>query len=73
MLRTDEVYLKSLNVWNIKECDQNKLICTTWNDANCYIVDRNNPYTMKNPIVIVDPDKKNIHPTDLWPLPGYHS
>lgn len=61
--------MKGFNVWNIMEYDTNKLICSTWNDANIYLIDRNESVT--KPTCIVDPDKKNDHCTDLTPITGF--
>jgi hypothetical protein len=55
----------------VREYDENKIVATTWNDASVYCINRNDAASMKKPIIIPDPDKKNNHPTDLWPLPSY--
>lgn len=64
-----EHYLQGMNCWNVREYDVNKLICTTWKDSNCYMIDRNQSDVKR--ISIHDPDYMNMHATDLVPLPSY--
>lgn len=44
--------MKDQNVWNVLEYDTNKLICTTWNTAHMYFIDRNDAKTMRKPFVL---------------------
>ena len=71
LIRTDEIYLKDKNVWNIREYDTNKLVCTTWTSQHVYLVDRNDTSTLKKPVVIEELRSRNNHVTDLWLVPGY--
>ena len=73
MLRTDEQYLKDKNVWNVREYDTNKLICTSWLTPHTYLIDRNEGVATGKQFsaVIEEKNKSNKHATDLWPLPGY--
>lgn len=71
MIRTDEVYLVDKNVWNIKEYDTNKLICSSWVLPHLYLIDRNDSLTLKKPIVIVESNYRNNKATDLLLIPGY--
>jgi hypothetical protein len=64
-----EHYLQGMNVWNVREYDVNKLICTSWKDSNCFLVDRNQSDVKR--VSIHDPDYMNMHATDLAPLPSY--
>ena len=65
----NEHYLKGMNVWNVREYDTYKLICTCWKESNCYIVDRNQSDVYR--VQIEDEDYMNMHATDLVPLPSY--
>lgn len=71
MLRTDEIYLCDKNIWNVKEFDTNKLICTSWITPHTYIIDRNDSKSLKNPKIMYEKNSKNNHATDLWLVPGY--
>ena len=71
LLRTDECYLPDKNIWNVREYDNNKLICTCWVTPHTYFIDRNDTKSMKKPTVIEEKNSKNNHATDLWLLPGY--
>lgn len=71
MIRTDEIYLKDKNIWNIREYDTNKLICTCWTTPHVYLIDRNDTLTLKKPVVLEEKNGRNNHATDLWLLPGY--
>ena len=69
--RTTEHYMKDRNIWNVVEVDDNKCACTRWDNGNVYLIDRNDPKSIKKPVEIVDPDKNNKNTTDLIPLPNY--
>jgi hypothetical protein len=69
--RTTEHYMKDRNIWNVVEVDDNKCACTRWDNGNDYLIDRNDPKSIKKPVEIVDPDKNNKNTTDLIPLPNY--
>lgn len=69
--RSHEHYLKGKNIWNIAEYDDNKLICTRWDSANLFLLDRTDPQSLKRTNEIKDPDQTNKNVTDLVPLPAY--
>lgn len=69
--RSHEHYLKGKNIWNICEYDDNKLICTRWDSAHLYLLDRTDPQQVRRPIEIKDEDESNKNITDLIPLPAY--
>lgn len=69
--RGTEHFLKGRNIWNIKEYDDNKLICTRWDQPHLYMLDRTNPLSLKRTNEIRDPDSSNKNITDLTPLPAY--
>ena len=71
LARSSEHYLKDRNIWNVVEYDDNKLACTRWDVGSVFLIDRNDPQSLKKPIEIVDPDKNNKNVTDLIPLPTY--
>lgn len=72
MLRTDEHYLRDKNVWNVREYDTNKLVCTSWVTPHTYLIDRNDSLATKRPTAVIEEkNSKNNNATDLWPLPGY--
>ena len=58
-------------MWNIAEYDDNKLICSRWDQAHLYLLDRTDPQSMKRTEEIKDPDTTNKNITDLVPLPAY--
>jgi hypothetical protein len=72
LLRTDECYLEDKNVWNVYEYDKNKLVCTTWVTPHAYLIDRNDPQSLRKPKMIGEQKSKNNHCTDLIPLPTYN-
>ena len=41
--KSSEHYMKGKNIWNICEYDDNKLICTQWNQPHLYLLDRTDP------------------------------
>jgi len=41
--RSHEHYLKDKNIWNISEYDDNKLICSRWDQPHLYLLDRTDP------------------------------
>ena len=63
--------MKGKAIWNIAEFDDNKLICTRWDLPHVYILDRNDPQSMKRTVEIKDLDSSNKNITDLVPLPAY--
>ena len=63
--------MKDKNIWNVAEYDDNKIVCTRWDNGHVYLIDRNDPQSLKKPIEIIDPDKNNRNVTDLIPLPTY--
>ena len=71
MLRTDELYLKDLNVWCVKEVAHNIVIVTCWLTANTYLINRSEVLPKKKPLVLEEPSTKNNHATDLILIPGY--
>ena len=71
LTRSYEHYLKDQNIWNVCEYDDNKIICTRWDKACYYLLDRNDPQSLKKPTEIKDPDNFNKNVTDLVPLPTY--
>ena len=71
LTRSYEHYLKDQNIWNVCEYDDNKVICTRWDKAGYFLLDRNDPQSMKKPIEIKDPDSENKNCTDLVPMPTY--
>ena len=71
LTRSHEHYLAGRNIWNIAEYDDNKLICTRWDQPHLYLLDRNDPQSLKKPVEIKDPDSQNKNITDLVPLPAY--
>ena len=71
LTRSSEHYMKDRNIWNVCEYDDNKIACTRWDNGHVYLIDRNDPQSMKKPTEIQDPDKNNKNVTDLIPLPTY--
>lgn len=71
MLRTDELYLKDLNVWCVKEIAPNIVIATCWLNANTYLINRSEVLPKKKPLVLEESTSKNNHATDLILIPGY--
>lgn len=69
--RSHEHYMHDRNIWNICEYDDNKLICSRWDQPHLYLIDRMDPQNMKKPVEIKDPDSLNKNITDLVPLPAY--
>ena len=69
--RSADHYMKGKSIWNISEFDDNKLVCTRWDQPHVYILDRNDPQSLKRTIEIKDPDSANKNITDLLPLPAY--
>lgn len=69
--RSHEHFLKGRNIWNISEYDDNKLICTRWDQPHVYLLDRTNPQSLKKTVEIKDLDSTNKNITDLMPLPAY--
>ena len=43
LTRSYEHYLKDQNIWNVCEYDDNKIICTRWDKASYFLLDRNDP------------------------------
>lgn len=41
--RMHEHYLKGKNIWNICEYADNKLVCSRWDQAHLYLIDRTSP------------------------------
>jgi len=41
--RSHEHYLEGRNIWNICEYDDNKIICTRWDQPHLYLLDRTDP------------------------------
>ena len=71
LTRSYEHYLKDQNIWNVCEYDDNKIICTRWDKASYYLLDRNDPQSLKKPVEIKDADNFNKNVTDLVPIPTY--
>ena len=69
--KSHEHYMKGKNIWNLCEFDDNKLICTAWDRANLYILDRTDPQSLLKTTEIKDLDPSNKNITDLVPLPAY--
>ena len=69
--RSHEHYLQGKNIWNICEYDDNKLVCTRWDQAHLYLLDRTDPQSLKKNVELKDPDPTNKNITDLVPLPAY--
>jgi len=69
--RSHEQYMQGKNIWNICEYDDNKLICTRWDQPHLYLLDRTDPQSLKKTVEIKDPDATNKNITDLVPLPSY--
>lgn len=69
--KSTEHFLKGRNIWNIKEYDDNKLICSRWDQPHLYMLDRTNPQSLRRTNEIKDPDSSNKNITDLAPLPAY--
>ena len=58
-------------MWNVREYDNNKLICSCWTTPHIYLVDRNDTESRKKPKIIEERDSNNNHATDLWLIAGY--
>jgi len=43
LTRSYEHYLKDMNIWNVCEYDDNKVICTRWDKPGYILLDRNDP------------------------------
>ena len=73
--RGHEHFLKGKNVWNISEYDDNKLVCTRWDQPHLYLIDRNidpaKPKAAATVAEIRDQNQANKNITDLVALPAY--